>query len=140
MALDLFVLAILFVLNGVFAMSEMAIASSRKTRLQQWAEEGNPGASAALQLAENPNRFLATVQIGITLIGIVTGFFGGAALSVPVALQLQRIPRLAPYSATIAVLLVVGLVTYLSLVIGELVPKRIAIAVPPAGLRIPSAA
>jgi putative hemolysin len=129
-ALDLLVLAILFVLNGVFAMSEMAIASSRKTRLQQWAEEGNPNASVALQLAENPNRFLATVQIGITLIGIITGFFGGAALSEPVAQQLRRIPQLAPYSATIAVLLVVGLVTYLSLVIGELVPKRLALQNP----------
>jgi putative hemolysin len=128
--LDLLILAILFVFNGVFAMSEMAIASSRKTRLQQWAEEGNPRAETALQLAEHPNRFLATVQIGITLIGIVTGFFGGAALSAPVAQQLARIPFLRPYSDAVAVLLVVALVTYLSLVIGELVPKRLALQNP----------
>jgi putative hemolysin len=128
--LDLLILAILFVINGVFAMSELAIASSRKTRLQQWAEEGNARAEVALRLAEHPNRFLATVQIGITLIGIVTGFFGGAALSQPVAQQLARIPFLQPYSDAVAVLLVVGLVTYLSLVIGELVPKRLALQNP----------
>jgi putative hemolysin len=130
MAFDLLLLAILFVLNGVFAMSEMAIASSRKTRLQQWAEEGNARAEAALRLAEHPNRFLATVQIGITLIGIVTGFFGGATLSDPVAQQLKRIPPLAAYAGPLAVFLVVGVVTYLSLVIGELVPKRMALQNP----------
>ena len=75
MALDIFLLFILFLFNGVFAMSELAIASARKTRLQQWAEEGDERAAAALRLAEHPNRFLATVQIGITLIGIVTGFY-----------------------------------------------------------------
>ena len=77
------ILLILIVINGVFAMSEMAIASSRKARLQQWADEGNSGAAAALHLAEHPNRFLATVQIGITLIGIITGFFGGARSPIP---------------------------------------------------------
>ena len=130
MALDIVLLFILFLLNGVFAMSELAIASSRKTRLQQWAEEGNERAAAALRLAEHPNRFLATVQIGITLIGIVTGFYGGATLSEPVARYLARIPAIAPYSQSIAVVLVVGLVTYLSLLIGELVPKRLALQNP----------
>lgn len=130
MALDLLLLAVLFLLNGVFAMSELAIASSRKTRLQQWADEGNSRAAAALQLAEHPNRFLATVQIGITLIGIITGFFGGAALSQSVEVQLARIPPVAPYSAPLSVLLVVGLITYLSLLIGELVPKRLALQNP----------
>jgi len=129
-ALDIFLLFILFLLNGVFAMSELAIASSRKTRLQQWAEEGDERAAVALRLAEHPNRFLATVQIGITLIGIVTGFYGGATLSEPVARYLARVPALAPYSQSIAVLLVVGLVTYLSLLIGELVPKRLALQNP----------
>src|SRR5215204_7698084 len=129
-ALDIFLLFILFLLNGVFAMSELAIASSRKTRLQQWADEGNLQAAAALRLAEHPNRFLATVQIGITLIGIVTGFYGGATLSEPVARQLLRVPALAPYSQSIAVVLVVGLVTYLSLLVGELVPKRLALQNP----------
>jgi putative hemolysin len=129
-ALDIVLLFILFLLNGVFAMSELAIASSRRTRLQQWADEGSPQAAAALRLSEHPNRFLATVQIGITLIGIVTGFYGGATLSEPVARQLLRIPALAPYSQTIAVVLVVGLVTYLSLLVGELVPKRLALQNP----------
>jgi putative hemolysin len=130
LVLDIILIFILFMLNGVFAMSELAMASSRKTRLQQWAEEGNSRAEAALRLAEHPNRFLATVQIGITLIGIVTGFYGGATLSQPVAEQLVRIPALAPYSQSIAVVLVVSLVTYLSLLIGELVPKRLALQNP----------
>jgi len=126
----LLILVVLVLCNGLLAMSEMAIASSRKTRLQQWAEEGNARAAAALRLAEHPNRFLATVQIGITVIGIVTGFFGGAALSEPVAQQLARVPQLAPYSAAIAIFLVVGLITYLSLLIGELAPKRLALQNP----------
>ncbi|MDQ2654807.1 MAG: hemolysin family protein [Chloroflexota bacterium] len=130
MAVEIGLLLLLIVLNGVFAMSEMAIASSRKTRLQQWAADGSAGATAALKLADQPNQFLATVQIGITLIGIVTGFFGGSALSAPVALQLSRIPALAPYSEIISIVLVVGLVTYLSLVVGELVPKRLALQSP----------
>jgi putative hemolysin len=130
LAVEIGLLLLLIVLNGVFAMSEMAIASSRKTRLQQWAADGNAGAAAALKLADEPNQFLATVQIGITLIGIVTGFFGGSALSVPVALQLSRIPALAPYSELISIVVVVGLVTYLSLVVGELVPKRLALQSP----------
>lgn len=130
MAVEIGLLLLLIVLNGVFAMSELAIASSRKTRLQQWAADGNSGAAAALKLAEEPNQFLATVQIGITLIGIVTGFFGGSALSTPVSAQLSRIPALAPYSDMLSILLVVGLVTYLSLVVGELVPKRLALQSP----------
>ncbi|MFN8676852.1 MAG: hemolysin family protein [Thermomicrobiales bacterium] len=130
MAVEIGLLLLLIVLNGVFAMSELAIASSRKTRLQQWAADGNAGAAAALKLADEPNQFLATVQIGITLIGIVTGFFGGSALSAPVAAQLSHIPALAPYSEMISIVLVVGLVTYLSLVVGELVPKRLALQNP----------
>jgi len=129
-ALDIILLFILFLLNGVFAMSELAIASSRKTRLQQWAEEGDDRAAVALRLAEHPNRFLATVQIGITLIGIITGFYGGATLSEPVAQYLARFPAIAPYSRSIAVVIVVGLVTYLSLLVGELVPKRLALQNP----------
>src|SRR5215217_7306677 len=109
-ALDIILLFILFLLNGVFAMSELAIASSRKTRLQQWAEEGDDRAAVALRLAEHPNRFLATVQIGITLIGIITGFYGGATLSASVAIVLAQIPLLAPISDTLAVVLVVGLI------------------------------
>jgi putative hemolysin len=127
---NLLLLAILFLLNGLFAMSEMAIATSRKSRLQQLADDGNRRAAAALKLAEHPNRFLATVQIGITLIGIVTGFFGGAALSDSVARQLERVELIAPWSQELSILLVVGAVTYLSLLVGELVPKRMALQSP----------
>ncbi|MDQ3226244.1 MAG: hemolysin family protein, partial [Chloroflexota bacterium] len=130
MVLDIVILLLLFLVNGLFAMSEMAMATSRKSRLQQLADDGSTRARAALNLIEHPNRFLATVQIGITLIGIVTGFFGGAALSDRVAQQLARIAPLAPYSASIAVVLVVGVITYLSLLIGELVPKRLAMQNP----------
>ncbi len=129
-ALNIVILLVLILLNGVFAMSEMAMATSRKSRLQQLASEGNARAAAALRLIEHPNRFLATVQIGITLIGIVTGFFGGAALAGPVARQLARIPGLEPYSDSVAVVLVVSVITYLSLLIGELVPKRLALQNP----------
>ena len=130
MAVDLLLLVVLILLNGVFALSEMAIATSRKSRLQGWADDGNRRAAAALKLAEHPNRFLATVQIGMTLIGIVTGFYGGATLATPVARQLARLPAVAPYSQPIAVVLVVGVVTFLSLVVGELVPKRLALQNP----------
>jgi putative hemolysin len=111
-------------------MAEIAIVSARKARLRQLADTGDARAHRALELAGSPNSFLATVQIGITLIGIVTGFFGGAALSEPVAEQLARVPQLAPYSAAIAIFLVVGLITYLSLLIGELAPKRLALQNP----------
>ncbi len=111
MTIDIVLLLILIVVNGVFAMSEMAIAASRKARLQQWADDGDSGAAAALHLAEHPNRFLATVQIGITLIGIVIGFFGGARLSDPVVNQIARIEPLRPYAGVIAVLIVVAIVT-----------------------------
>lgn len=130
MVIDIGILLVLILFNGVFAMSEMAMATSRKSRLQQLADDGNARARAALRLIEHPNRFLATVQIGITLIGIVTGFFGGATLSDPVAQEFARVPALAPYSSTIAVVLVVGAITYLSLLIGELVPKRLALQNP----------
>ncbi len=130
MAGNLLLLAILILLNGLFAMSELAIATSRKSRLQQLADDGNRRAAAALKLAEHPNRFLATVQIGITLIGIVTGFFGGAALSDSVARQLERVEFIAPRSQVVSIVLVVGLVTYLSLLVGELVPKRLALQSP----------
>ena len=130
MVIDIGILLVLILFNGVFAMSEMAMATSRKSRLQQLADDGNARARAALRLIEHPNRFLATVQIGITLIGIVTGFFGGATLSDPVAQEFARVPALAPYSSTIAVVLVVGAITYLSLLTGELVPKRLALQNP----------
>lgn len=119
-------------------MSEMAVVSSRKARLQSLADEGDESAVRALALIEHPNRFLSTVQIGITLIGVLAGAFGGTAVSGPIADQLvQTFPDLEPATAsTIAVGLIVGLTTYLSLVIGELVPKRIALSSPEAVARL----
>ena len=127
-AIELGVLLLLILLNGLFAMAELAVVSSRKARLQQRADEGDGGAAAALRLAENPDRFLSTVQIGITLIGIIAGAFGGATLSATIAPWLE--PALGAYSQAVAALIVVLLITYLSLVIGELVPKRLALQDP----------
>ncbi len=116
--------------NGIFAMSEAALISSRKARLQQRAEAGDHGARAALELAENPNRFLSTIQIGITLIGIFSGAFGEAALSRGVADALRTIPFLAASADVLGTIVVVLVITYLSLVVGELVPKRLALGNP----------
>ena len=117
----------LIVLNGVFSMSELAVVSAKKARLQRRADEGSAGARAALELAERPNRFLATVQVGISLVGIFAGAYGGAQLAGPLADALNGVPMLRPYSGVLSVALVVAAITYLSLVVGELVPKRIAL-------------
>lgn len=124
------IVALLIVANGVLSMSELAVVSARTSRLQQMANNGNKGAKTALDLAAQPNRFLSTVQIGITLIGVLTGAFGGATLSKPVSAALSRFPGIGSASDQIGVILVVILITYLSLVIGELVPKRIALQQP----------
>ncbi len=129
MVTEIVIILILIVLNGILSASEIAIVSSRKARLQA-ASAKNNGAKAALQLKENPNNFLSTVQIGITLIGILTGFFSGGTISTYIAEQLNKIELVAPYSAQVSVILVVLMITYLSLVIGELVPKRIGMAIP----------
>jgi putative hemolysin len=122
----LFILALVLA-NGVFAMSETAVVSSRKARLQQQAEEGSAKAQQALDLANAPNQFLSTVQIGITLIGILSGALGGSALSKSLSPLLQQIPGVAPFSEVLSFGMVVVLITYLSLVLGELVPKRLAL-------------
>lgn len=124
---EFLIILALLVLNGAFALAEIAIVSARKPRLQQLAAAGNSAARTALKLAENPNQFLATTQIGITLVGIFAGAYGGATLSVPVAAYFAAVPVLAPYSETLAFALVVLLVTYLSLIVGELVPKRLGL-------------
>ena len=108
-------------------MSELAIVSARKNRLEERAGEGSWGAKTALELAQNPTRFLSTVQIGITLIGILNGAFGGATLASEIARALSQVPVLAPYSKALGVVIVVAMITYLSLVLGELVPKRLAL-------------
>jgi putative hemolysin len=128
--MELLILVLLFVLNGLLAMSEIAIVSSRKTRLQQAVQEGKAAAGLALQQADNPSHFLSTIQVGITTIGIFSGAYGEAALSSQLAAQLARIPELAPYSTGLALAVVVLGITYGSLIIGELVPKRLALLRP----------
>lgn len=125
--IEILILLLLILLNGVFAMSEMAVVSSRRARLQQSADEGSKGAQEALELAAEPSSFLSTVQIGITLVGVMAGAFGGATLAGELALVLDNVPLLAPYSRSISVGVVVMAITFLTLVLGELVPKRIAL-------------
>jgi putative hemolysin len=124
------IIVLLIILNGIFAMSEIAVVSARKTRLQQWANEGDSKARAALELANAPNAFLATIQVGITLVGILAGAYGGATVASEVASGLDNIPWLASYSRPLSLAVVVVVITYLSLIIGELVPKRLALNSP----------
>lgn len=116
----------LFILNGLFAMSEIALVSSKRARLEEKAKKGSKGAKIALKLLDEPEKFLSTVQIGITLIGIIAGAFGGLAFADDLVPVLQKISWLAPYADKAAIAIVVTVITYLSLVIGELVPKTIA--------------
>nr|WP_225540193.1 hemolysin family protein [Xanthomonas sp. XNM01] len=120
----------LILLNGFFAMSEMSVMTSRKSRLKQLAQ-ASKRAAKALALSEKPESFLSTVQIGITLIGILTGLFGGEAIGLAIGAWIQQaIPTLDPYAETIGKFLAVGLITFLTLIFGELVPKRVAITAP----------
>jgi len=125
--LEIILLLLLIVLNGLFAMSEFAMVSARKSRLQPLADNGNERARTALELAEHPDRFLATVQIGITLIGTLAGAIGGATLARRLAEWLAAVSLLAPFSEAMAFTLVVLTLTFLTLVIGELVPKQLAL-------------
>jgi putative hemolysin len=124
---EVLVVFLLLLANGVFAMSEIAVVSSRKTRLQQRAEAGDHAAARALQLAEQPERFLATVQVGITLVGTLAGAFGGAAIAEPLAERLSYYPSVAEYAKPLSLGIVVLGITYLSLIVGELVPKQIGL-------------
>ncbi len=128
---DVVIIAILVLLNGVFAMSELAIVSSRDPRLQAAEKRGSGGAKMARQLAADPGRFLSTVQVGITLIGVLTGAYSGASLGQPVADRLQPIFGFDDETAlTAAFALVIALTTYFSLIAGELVPKQFALRSP----------
>jgi putative hemolysin len=129
-ATEIIFILVLIVANGVFSGSEIAVVSARKVRLEQFASRGNTKAKAALKLANDPNDFLSTVQIGITLIGILSGAVAGATLAERLEQAIVRIPVLQPYSAGLSVTVVVSAITYLSLVVGELVPKRIALNSP----------
>ncbi len=124
---EIIIVILLIIANGLFALSETAFVSARKVLLRQRANEGDAKAEAALELVNSPNRLLSTVQLGITLISILSGALGGATIAVTVAIYIRAIPWLATYSDAIALALVVACITYLSLVIGELVPKRIAL-------------
>ena len=115
----------LILLNGILAMSEIALVSARKARLETEAKRGNKSAGTALKLANEPDKFLSTIQIGITLIGILTGLYSGEALAHNFAVIIAQIPSLEPYALGIAKTTIVIIVTYLTLIFGELVPKRI---------------
>lgn len=129
-AFETLAIFLLLIGNGVFAMSEIAVVTARKSRLQDLANKGSAKARAALGLANAPNPFLSTMQIGITLIGILAGAFGGGALTEWMATQLNTIPMVSLYSRSIALGIVVLGITYFSVIIGELVPKRLALGHP----------
>ncbi|WP_407351976.1 hemolysin family protein [Luteimonas sp. R10] len=127
--LEFLIVLVLIVCNAFFALSEMSVVTSRKARLKQAA--ASRGARKALELAEHPERFLSTVQVGITLIGILTGMLGGEAIGAAIGARLaDGIPAMADYADTVGVVLAVGLITYLTIVLGELLPKRLALLAP----------
>jgi len=130
MATDLVIILALIFLNGVFAMSELAVVSARRIRLEKLSDGGSRGAKAALDLADSPSRFLSTVQVGITLIGIFNGAFGEAALVSKLTPEFAHLPLAGQYAEELALGVVVVGITFLSIVFGELVPKRIAMHYP----------
>lgn len=127
MIIDIIIIFILILLNGFFALSEIAVVSGKKTKLETERKKGSKGAEMALKLQSDPDNFLSSVQVGITLIGIINGAYGGATLTSAVEPFFRHFPLTAPYADTIAMVLVVFLITYVSIVIGELVPKTVAL-------------
>lgn len=130
--MEVVIILILILLNGLFSMSEIALVSARKIRLENQANKGDEKAKAALKLANNPDTFLSTVQIGITLIGILTGIYSGENIKTDVMAWLNTFPAIQPYSSVVATVIIVVVITYFSMVLGELVPKRIGLAKPEA--------
>ncbi len=130
LGLDVLILLLLVLVNGVFAMGEIALVSARRARLSVLERQGVPGAAKARELADDPQRFLPTVQVGITTVSVIAGVFGGAQFSEPLALWLARVPGLTGAAGTLAFVIVVLLTTYLTLVLGELVPKQIGLRRP----------
>ncbi len=130
MVIDVSFLLALIVLNGVFAMSEIAVVSSKKARLQRMASEGRTGAARALALAAEPTRFFSTVQIGITCVGILSGAIGEATLARRLQPVLEGVPLLESQARVLSLILMVMALTYVSLIVGELVPKRLALTAP----------
>ncbi|HPY33343.1 MAG TPA: hemolysin family protein [Anaerolineaceae bacterium] len=128
---NILIIAVLFYFNGIFAKYEIAMVSARKTRLQQRSDDGNRGAADALELLKDPNQqYLSTIQIMITMIDTLAGGIGGAMLANPLAEVLQKVSWLAPAADTVALIFVVVVITYFSIVLGELIPKRIAVSKP----------
>ena len=127
---EIVIVLLLVLANGALAISEMALVSARGARLKQWADTGNAGSRAAVELFAEPSRFLSTVQVGISLVAIVLGVFGGATIAEDLAEPLARVPLIAPYAKAVSFAVVVALITYVSLVLGELVPKRLALSDP----------
>jgi len=130
--MEILFLLVLILFNGVFVMSEMALVSARKSRLRQWSDEGRAGADTALALAHAPAHFLSTTQIAITVITILSGAFGEATLSESLASTLSQLAPLGPYAHTLAFWIVVIGIAFFSLILGELVPKRLALINPEA--------
>ncbi|MBZ4188345.1 hemolysin family protein [Niabella beijingensis] len=128
--MELLIIALLILLNGLFSMAEIALVSARKARLEAQANKGDKRAEAALKLANHPDVFLSTVQIGITLIGILTGIYSGDKITGHITSFLVQFPNIAPYSKGIATTTVVIIITYFTLIFGELVPKRIGLSRP----------
>ncbi|HPT02942.1 MAG TPA: hemolysin family protein [Bacteroidales bacterium] len=125
--MEILIITLLLLLNGIFAMFEIALVSSRKSHLQDKAQAGSKGAKTALLLLKEPEKILSAIQIGITLVGILSGAFGGLTLADDLASVLLQVHWLAPYAESLSIIIVVGLITYFSLIIGELVPKTIAL-------------
>lgn len=128
--MEILIIAGLLLLNGLFAMFEIALVSSNASRLETLSQKGNKSARLVIQLRKNPEEVLSTLQVGITLIGIVSGAFGGIALADDLTPVFERIPALQPYAYNLALTVIITLITYFSLVIGELVPKSIALSNP----------
>lgn len=128
--MEIIIILVLILINGVFSMSEIALISARKNRLESAANQGSKGAKTALELQSRPSRLLSTVQIGITLIGLLTGVFSGDKIADDMEAVVLQIPFLAQYASTLSVVVVLTIVTFFSLVLGELVPKRIGLTYP----------
>ena len=131
LTLDFIIIVILIIANGLFSMTELAIVNAKKRRLEEMGEAGNERAKKAFELAENPNNMFSTIQIGITLVGILTGLYSGATFSAPLEeFLVAHVPSIEPYATSLSSFIIVAIITYLSLVIGELVPKRLALNSP----------
>lgn len=128
--MEFFIIFLLILLNGIFAMAEMALVSARKFKLENARKKGKPGAATAVELSEKPSKFLSTVQIGITLIGILLGVFSGQKIANNLETYFQQFDSIAPYSHVMAVTIIVIVITYLSIILGELVPKRLGLIYP----------